>query len=156
MQSQTSARLTSAKMFGPKQALDWGGCGRQRSLAGYKANPTSSCTKHTSPASAEACRQRSLAGYKANPTSSCTKHTSPASAEACAARLRPCLAPRSDPDKQRNSGGPQKASADGKQEPFHGSAGRFQPGLPACCNQKWIYICALISRIIITITDRSK
>ena len=28
-------------MFEAKQALDWGGCGRQRSLAGYKANPTS-------------------------------------------------------------------------------------------------------------------
>ena len=25
----------------PNQALVWGGCGRQRSLAGYKANPTS-------------------------------------------------------------------------------------------------------------------
>jgi len=42
-----------------------------------------------------------------------------------------------------------------KQGPFHGSTGRFQPGRPACCNQKWIYICALNPRIIITITDRS-
>ena len=42
-----------------------------------------------------------------------------------------------------------------KQGPFHSSTGRFQPSRPACCNQKWIYICALNPRIIITITDRS-
>ena len=38
---ETSTRLASRTLRGPKQALDWGGCGRQRSLAGYKANPTS-------------------------------------------------------------------------------------------------------------------
>ena len=38
---QTSTRLASRTLRGPKQALDWGGCGRQRSLAGYKANPIS-------------------------------------------------------------------------------------------------------------------
>ena len=75
---QTSTRLASRSVRGPKQALDWlrAHCAarNKRSIGaaaaasevwpGTKPIPPHSCTKHTSPASAEAGRQRNLVCYE--------------------------------------------------------------------------------------------
>ena len=55
----------------PDQALDWGGCGRQRSLARYKANPTSFLYQANFPGLGRGLRGASgtpakYAGYQAN------------------------------------------------------------------------------------------
>ena len=55
----------------PDQALDWGGCGRQRSLARYKANPTSFLYQANFPGLGRGLRGASgtpakFAGYQAD------------------------------------------------------------------------------------------
>ena len=66
----------------PNQALVWGGCGRQRSLARYKANPTSFLYQANFPGLG-----RGLRGASGTPAKYAgTRQTSPASAEACAGR----------------------------------------------------------------------
>ena len=89
----------------PNQALVWGGCGRQRSLARYKANPTSFLYQANFSGLGRGLRGASgtpakFAGYRADflglgrglrrasgtPAKYAgTRQTSPASAEACAA-----------------------------------------------------------------------
>ena len=65
----------------PNQALVWGGCGRQRSLARYKANPTSFLYQANFPGLG-----RGLRGASGTPAKYAgTRQTSSASAEACAA-----------------------------------------------------------------------
>ena len=67
-------------MFGLNQALDWGGCGRQRSLAGHKAKSHLILYRANFPGLGRGLfglkqrsvwggcgRQRSLSGYKAKP-----------------------------------------------------------------------------------------
>ena len=55
----------------PDQALVWGGCGRQRSLARYKANPTSFLYQANFPGLGRGLRRASgtpakYAGYQAD------------------------------------------------------------------------------------------
>ena len=55
----------------PDQALDWSGCGRQRSLARYKANPTSFLNQANFPGLGRGLRRASgtpakFAGYQAD------------------------------------------------------------------------------------------
>ena len=55
----------------PNQALVWGGCGRQRSLARYKANPTSFLYQANFPGLGRGLRRASgtpakYAGYQAD------------------------------------------------------------------------------------------
>ena len=76
-------------------------------------------------------------GTRCNSTSSCTKHTSPASAEACAVQTNTRSASHSGPDKQRNSGANKRLQQTVNRREFDERMRypySYRISLIACCN----------------------